>query len=268
MLIKFTVFITVCQVVLGAVADSEWVGKRFPDENVIDGIQEDDTTFLAPHDNHGRVEMGIKNKDCDSGEDPKGLDGDLGPINYICFDKRIKFQPDPTVHPVLHVDHIPKKYMPWHYCMNQSIEYNTLVPTYGDHRPLWPRYGEYTFVPKQRWVHSLEHGSIVMLYHPCANGNEVNILKKIIKGCLYQYVITAFNELEAKRPIVLVAWGARLELSKVDPEMVINFIRKFAYKAPEKVTNDGQYDKNLLEPASIKFKGQENSLCPLPSYVI
>lgn len=26
----------------------------------------------------------------------------------------------------------------------------------GTHRPLWPAYGEYVYVPKQRWLHSLE----------------------------------------------------------------------------------------------------------------
>jgi len=26
----------------------------------------------------------------------------------------------------------------------------------GTHRPLWAQYGEYKFVPRQRWVHNLE----------------------------------------------------------------------------------------------------------------
>lgn len=43
----------------------------------------------------------------------------------------------------------------------------------GTHRKLWPVYGEYVFVPPQRWIHSLEHGAIVLLYHPCANLNQV-----------------------------------------------------------------------------------------------
>lgn len=44
----------------------------------------------------------------------------------------------------------------------------------GTHRKLWPVYGEYVYVPPQRWIHSLEHGAIVLLYHPCANLNQVN----------------------------------------------------------------------------------------------
>lgn len=69
----------------------------------------------------------------------------------------------------------------------------------GTHRPLWPKYGEYGFVPKQRWLHSLEHGAIVMLYHPCANKNEVQLLRKIVKGCLYRHIITPYNLLPQER---------------------------------------------------------------------
>ncbi len=45
---------------------------------------------------------------------------------------------------------------PQHYCMSDKIEYNTSLPTFGDHRPLWPMFGEYKFVPPQRWLHNIE----------------------------------------------------------------------------------------------------------------
>ncbi|KAK3084452.1 hypothetical protein FSP39_013766 [Pinctada imbricata] len=31
----------------------------------------------------------------------------------------------------------------------------------GPHRPLWPVYGEYLYLPPQRWVHSLEPYALV-----------------------------------------------------------------------------------------------------------
>ncbi len=40
--------------------------------------------------------------------------------------------------------------------MKDSIVYNTTLPTFGDHRPLWPMFGEYKFVPPQRWLHNIE----------------------------------------------------------------------------------------------------------------
>lgn len=51
---------------------------------------------------------------------------------------------------------LPKDYTPQHICMNQKLSYDTPLPTYGPHRPLWPVFGEYKFVPVQRWLHSLE----------------------------------------------------------------------------------------------------------------
>lgn len=69
----------------------------------------------------------------------------------------------------------------------------------GTHRPLWPKYGEYKYVPKQRWLHNLEHGAIVMLYHPCADEREIAKLKRIIQKCLFRHIITPYNGLTTDR---------------------------------------------------------------------
>lgn len=42
--------------------------------------------------------------------------------------------------------------------MDTTISYPEKIPTFGDHRPLWPIFGEYKFVPPQRWLHNIEHG--------------------------------------------------------------------------------------------------------------
>ncbi|KAL3270241.1 hypothetical protein HHI36_009297 [Cryptolaemus montrouzieri] len=211
-------------------------------------------------DSHGRIPMGIMTPRCDMAEDPLELDGSLGPESYKCFRDESLFAPKPEIEPLLVVDHIPEHYMPWHICMNNSISYNKTIPTYGEHRTLWPRYGEYTFVPVQRWLHNLEHGAVVMLYHPCANSKEVKFLKQLVQRCLYQYVITALNKLSPERPLALVAWGASLELSKVDILEVFKFIKQRALKGPEDIDDDGQYYKNLIKPASKRFKGSD--ACP------
>ena len=63
-------------------------------------------------------------------------------------------------------DNIPR---PGHACMNTKITYEDTPPRAGNHRPLWPAFGEYRFLPEPRWVHALEHGAAVFLYHPCAD---------------------------------------------------------------------------------------------------
>ena len=40
------------------------------------------------------------------------------------------------------------------------------------------------FVPAQRWLHNIEHGAIVMLYHPCTHHTLVEKLRGLVKGCI------------------------------------------------------------------------------------
>ncbi|KAJ8967656.1 hypothetical protein NQ314_002691 [Rhamnusium bicolor] len=138
----------------------------------------------------------------------------------------------------------------------------TLQLLSGTHRPLWAVYGEYTFLPRQRWIHNLEHGGVVMLYHPCANKNQVNTLRNLVKSCLYRHVITPYNLLSLDRPLALVTWGHRLEMSKVASEIVVDFIKKHALHGPEKTHRDGQYSLMLEEHANVVSNIEDSNLCP------
>jgi len=51
--------------------------------------------------------------------------------------------------------------------------YPTGIPVSGYHRPKWPEYGEYKYIPPLRSVHALEHGAILFMYHPCTPNNLV-----------------------------------------------------------------------------------------------
>ena len=80
----------------------------------------------------------------------------------------------------------------------------------GDYRPLAPKYGEYKYLPPQRWIHALkvrnvdisnhtimypQYGAVVFLYHPCAPLEQVMTLKDIAKSCLRKHIITSYPEL-------------------------------------------------------------------------
>lgn len=154
----------------------------------------------------------------------------------------------------------------------------------GSHRPLWPKYGEYVYVPPQRWIHNLEHGAIVALYHPCANHQEVqtqfnftlnwirnnlyfydilqvNKLKSLIKKCLYRHIITPYALLSSDKPFALVAWGKSLELPIVDTKMAIGFIRMNALQGAEQIARDGEYNETIVEAANI-LSANDSALCP------
>lgn len=126
----------------------------------------------------------------------------------------------------------------------------------------WAQFGEYKYLPPQRWLHNIEHGAIVFLYHPCANQNIVDKLRTIVKNCLYRHIITPYKLLSPERPFALAAWGATIEFSVLDSTTVIDFIKQHAKKAPEKVSRDGQYKQLLTEHAKIITSEDDFILCP------
>ena len=72
-------------------------------------------------------------------------------------------------------------YVPNHICINDTADYSGFgpIPTHGPHRPNWASFGEYSYCPIERWQHNLEHGSIVMLYHPCLDKKQVIITVRL-----------------------------------------------------------------------------------------
>lgn len=91
-----------------------------------------------------------------------------------------------------------------------------------------------------------------MLYHPCAHPIEVKMVRKILTGCVRRHIITPYTLVDKDRPIVLVAWGARLSMSWANIDMIRNFIKLYAFNAPEGANSkDGQYDHLLQVPAAL-----------------
>lgn len=60
----------------------------------------------------------------------------------------------------------------------------------------------------------------------------------------------------------MVAWGHRLEMSKVYPQVAIEFIKKHAIKGPEMTTKNGQYILLLENPAKIISDINDSNVCP------
>ena len=57
----------------------------------------------------------------------------------------------------------------------------------------------YRFVPKERWLHNIEHGAVVMLYDPCVLHTEVDKLKNIVRNCIKKHIITPTTFLTRER---------------------------------------------------------------------
>lgn len=263
-----------------AIAEEEWKGKWFPEppDTIKDTLNLSSTpdppifstasaqTQNQTKDEHGRILMGAQNAECDDAKTNLTIDFDPYDIRhasvYLCLDNRKDYRGDYNMEPLITLYDVPAAYVAMHKCMNTSIEYQESIPTYGTHRPLWPRYGEYKYVPTQRWLHNSEHGAIIALYHPCANKHQIEELKTIVKSCLYRHIITPSLLPSKDRPFAIVAWGVLLEFSVLHRDIVESFIRQYALKGPEKTARDGQYDHLLLESAQVVSTVNDDVLCP------
>jgi len=215
-----------------------------------------------------KVKMGEANVNCDDGMSNLEVDWLDSPLNYTCYHSSSLLFPDESVETQLECEDLPKNYFPKHFCMNDKLSYKTPVPTHGDHRPIWPKFGEYKFVPAQRWLHNIEHGAVVMLYHPCTHPETVAALRRLVTGCIRKHIITPSTNLSEKRPLALVAWGCRMTMSHINSQEVINFIKSHGLKGPEGTyPKEGQYVHELIKLAEAPEGSDVNDsvICPAPA---
>ncbi|KAL7303220.1 hypothetical protein TKK_0004421 [Trichogramma kaykai] len=240
--------------------DGKWLPSKPGEYQAPPKVFSNKTSKVDETSDNTYVPMGVKNHMCDDGKTNLTVDWDHSLTSHTCYGQ--KTVPDFKVKPNWYCETIPKFYMAAHKCMTERIEYVDDIPLYGTHRPIWPVYGEYKYLPVQRWLHSLEHGAIVMLYHPCANKMEVEKLKKIVKGCLRRHIITPYNLLDDDRPLALLSWGCRLTMSHVNKNIVTQFIRERALHAPEnQVYEDGEFEDQLLEKAKVISTQEDTQIC-------
>ena len=126
-----------------------------------------------------------------------------------------------------------------------AITYTDDPPMSGPHRPQWPNWGEYGFLPKQRWLHSLEHGGVAILYHPCAPADLIDALRSWAQntpndeGGPFRWVMTPYPGLDSA--FSLVTWRHRLKGNCFDPTAVSSFMTLHYRHAPEDAYIDGGY---------------------------
>ncbi|XP_052797781.1 uncharacterized protein LOC128229916 isoform X2 [Mya arenaria] len=215
---------------------------------------------------HG-VKMGVPTRWCDDGV--HGIEIDWDPnssVEYTCQpgEKGTSLQGKGQSNDYKTIyTKAPEKIM--HACLNETLDYESPIPTSGNHRPLWPVFGEYKYLPPQRYAHALEHGAIALLYNPClAKPEVVNRLKTIVTGCNWKHVITPYKKIPGGRAYAVLAYEnayllPNYESADEDMTKVIEFIKAHGLKGPEANTSqNGQYSAGIIEPA---IPGN-NALCP------
>lgn len=181
----------------------------------------------------------------------------------MCIDNKNRFGPNVNLNPVQKEHIIPPAFQALPICTNERIMYplHNSLPTYGPFHPNPPLYGDYKFLPMERWMHTLKLGGIVGLYHPCANKMQVQKLKSIIQSCLYSYVITPSTLLTSERPLAVLSYGKSLELSVFEPRFIRDFI-KSKNKTVEIIVPNQWYNKELLKEAKLLTTFKDENLCP------
>lgn len=248
--------------------EKPWKGKWFPQEpkptsdvEAAAHIKKYKRPDLVP----ASSSMGVLDV-CDDAKSDLGVDFDPYDVSfhdiYLCIRPYKLYQPNVKVKAHHREYNIPAAMEFNHVCMNETIDYDYDLPTFGNHRKLWAAWGEYTYLPPQRWIHNLEHGGIVLLYHPCALRSEVDRLRTIVTSCIYRHVITPYSKLTEERPLALLAWGHSLEMSVVSDMLAISFIRKHALHSKENLPDQGQYTHMLEKNATIISDYHDSKLCP------
>jgi len=166
---------------------------------------------------------------------------------------------------------LPQKHM----CVQRPIFYENrneldavTPPMLGRHRERWPKWGEYEYLPTQRWLHAIEHGGFAFLYNHCLKPKDLCLIRRYIQkwkhrmehGDLqnsrmrgsdrgagknegpgeFRFVMTPFRHLQ--RAFAVMSWG-EMYMSKGFNEATLDeFVEKNYRKAWEDFQTPGMYN--------------------------
>lgn len=129
------------------------------------------------------------------------------------------------------------------------IDYATNPPSGGPHWGLWAAFGESAApIPRELYVHDLEHGSVVLAYR-CDDGCPavVEALRALLADqpadpscadAVHDRLILTPDPLLAA-PVAAAAWGATYTATCLDPASLRAFIDAHYAKAPENTCAQG-----------------------------
>ncbi|GIW06650.1 MAG: hypothetical protein KatS3mg060_1455 [Dehalococcoidia bacterium] len=121
-----------------------------------------------------------------------------------------------------------------------ELTYSSYPPASGPHYPSAAPAGFYRQpVPEGNWVHSLEHGYVVVLYKPDLPADQITQLEEISlrlpnsKWGRRKIIMAPYERMDS--PITAVAWQYKLPLSRPDEEAIRRFYVNRVDQGPEDV---------------------------------
>jgi hypothetical protein len=120
-----------------------------------------------------------------------------------------------------------------HVSAKAKVDYPFTPPVGGKHAGTWQNCGVYrTPISNETGVHSLEHGSVWIAYQQGLAKSDQAKLERFVRGKPYVLLSPVVT---ISSPISVVAWGVRMNLSKLDPIKLEAFVKAYApnSNAPE-----------------------------------
>jgi hypothetical protein len=128
-----------------------------------------------------------------------------------------------------------------HNAQGQTIPYRNRPPSSGDHYDQPAGYGFFQReIPVGNWVHTLEHGGVVVLYRPdlCDQTCQNQLQDTYNSAPSSQFfagtrkmLVTSYQDMD--HAIASVAWGWVDEMDSVDKDRILAFYRAHVDKGPE-----------------------------------
>jgi hypothetical protein len=117
-----------------------------------------------------------------------------------------------------------------HVTEGQTVDYNSVPPTSGNHWPQWSECGFFEeAIPDERIVHNLEHSNIVVSYN-FDTQEEIDQLREVVEDIgLFRTMGVARsypNLLEGH--VALSAWGVSDEMVGIDKDRIEKFFETYA----------------------------------------
>ena len=116
-----------------------------------------------------------------------------------------------------------------HVTEGQTVEYNSIPATSGDHWAQWSRCGFFEDgLPDERIVHNLEHGNVVVSYN-LTTPEEVDELRDVMGsvGLAGTLGVTRFYDKLEPGTVALSAWGVSDTMTGIDEERINTFFSTY-----------------------------------------
>ncbi len=127
-----------------------------------------------------------------------------------------------TQHPVM----VTRRHVP----NGETVEYNSIPATSGDHWAAWSECGFFEEeLPDERVVHNLEHGNIVVSYN-LATPEEVGELRDVLDdiGLANVHGVARRYTKIPQGDVALAAWGVSDQMTGVDKDRIERFFETYA----------------------------------------